>query len=900
MRRVTMATGPSYSRRRARALCPRRFVAQSGHNSNNNNNNRGGNRNSNRQVKRRRPVLGVRAASWKHKRQFIFHASTVRRKRQVVKPCCYANERGQAGAANALAGNLSVRAPLIVRCALAPACGRLCGEPIGLVAEEARLGSPGLEAGDWPPREQTETKAAPKSSEANSKSEFECECEFELAFEFKSKSKSKLETTSGITIRPLRRRHRASHTTTTQANANKSLWLDLGGCEELCGAFGVLFAVCGQNSLLTCHLAGRQMGRSLVAAEWMELNVYEVSSKPTDAIPSGQPPERESQQQQQQQPPPTIGLQLTTGSAQEASKLELWLWRFRWTGREADGGGTVQILISQRGHFIARYSGKAKPTLANGSEALGGSGEHLNRASLLRFAASHAAYKSASACVGRLVLLLACWLLHLGATFAKSAGKSESKSESESVSVRRQSQIIAHNGGAQSGAQRTGNSLIYMIDCARPASDKSGRMRRAAISRPPARNKAATVSEPAALISARPHRLRLRAAHLGVVAATMLLLALTCLTQSSTLAQTEPPKLAFWRKLVLTSLADVLPGREQAGERLALALATWPDQRRAALFYLEQVARRRDRQLTASSAPEVEWCRRASLAELALQSGEWRQSASKQGDKPDRLARDELVRLDEIAWSGAKAASDDSHSRNRRIRSGNSSGQAKRLNERPELVEAAKLAVENANLINRLLIQAESEPIKSIGSSERFLKYLAESKLRQLARVEPALHSVGLLLFGPKASRMQPDPSNWQPDGGAEDAAAAEQRVIFAPLAQVAADRKPSQVELLELSSHPVAASRSSANGYFGPVGWQPFYASWLNDSVAWRAGEARLEHGRWFSPYLDCGLSNKWLLTYSIPIGPLNLTGPIDTDDDTANNNSSNDNNHQARQVIR
>lgn len=286
---------------------------------------------------------------------------------------------------------------------------------------------------------------------------------------------------------------------------------------------------------------------------------------------------------------------------------------------------------------------------------------------------------------------------------------------------------------------------------------------------------------------------------------------------------------------LLSSVVGELSAGQEGIQRLARRLSDWPDQRQATLFYLDLLDRRRERWQVGGESGE--FCTRASLAELES-VGE--QSKGRNEDiawkirMRDQVRRDRLDLQPELAKLLAK------------------------LNSELAYVELAKLAVENANLISRLLIHRETSELvmekHQLESMQSFLAYLLESKLSEPAKASSLLHSAGLALFADQSE---------QP------------KLLAAPLARVAHSNQPPI--LVELSDHPAVGVSSGPNGYFGRSSLQSFLASWLLDreQLAELGAKLGVENeqfslsigdGRWFSPYFDCGLANRWLLTYSIP----------------------------------
>jgi len=332
----------------------------------------------------------------------------------------------------------------------------------------------------------------------------------------------------------------------------------------------------------------------------------------------------------------------------------------------------------------------------------------------------------------------------------------------------------------------------------------------------------------------------------------VLLLSALLFARSSLLAHTTPNerlerhleperpanKLDFWKQLLSALLAEE-DGRALA--ELAHRLNSWPDQKQAALFYLQLLAGR------PHLAGSAEGCLRVSLGQLGASLDRFA-ALELGGGGGGELEADLAARLEELGGG-----------------------------------ELAKLAVENANLVTRLLLQPERGLLKRI-ASRQFFKYLLASKLEG-QRERRLLHSLGLAFFEGR-----------------------RQSASFAPLALLAAE-SGATTQLLDLAQHPVAANPASANNYFRPRGQHalPFLAKWRLASERRQLGQVerrlagqleslgrqdeeqeeaaaaaavaanaepetnatlnlRPADGSWFSPYMDCGLSNRWLLTYSIP----------------------------------
>lgn len=431
---------------------------------------------------------------------------------------------------------------------------------------------------------------------------------------------------------------------------------------------------------------------------------------------------------------------------------------------------------------------------------------------------------------------------------------------------------------------------------------------------------------------------------LVVVAAALLL---SLVSSGAANGRTAPDhRLNFWRSLV-RPFARAIGAQREPADRLATKLANWPDQRRAALFYIELLARR-------GGAAGDQFCRRVSLAELfaggagpadgasahssAGSTPAARQRTSAYESRADNNDDDEpsepqigqlraQVALDELGDKPSSSSQPDGRER----------PSSRWLNRHQSATaNLAKLAVENANLISRLLLQPTPGPGRVRRSSgggalpssmellgqlatPRFLRYLLESKVRQLSAPAPSssnssahpqpyadtlLHSAGLVFVEPLEGRAGRNPSP---------------KVIFAPLAIA---KRNKRVDMIELLAHPVAAPDNTTTkpaSYFnGSNGAPSFLLKWflansLNELELierrlsnWlissdqdqaeqeeeeRGGRARgqpaaaaadgageepadsaqgmalkLEDGSWFSPHFDCAITNRWLLTYSIP----------------------------------
>lgn len=417
----------------------------------------------------------------------------------------------------------------------------------------------------------------------------------------------------------------------------------------------------------------------------------------------------------------------------------------------------------------------------------------------------------------------------------------------------------------------------------------------------------------------------------------------------------NPAKLNFWRSLLLPVLSDLsseAPTAE-AISSLAQKLASWPDQKRAALFYLDLLGERRDR---AGGGQDVT-CRRASLAQLEASEADMKRVWLSQEEELSQVSgagpgqeegvsagRPELVssRKSEHPGINNKLGLDDAkqfvslNELNGRLRS-NDKAVLEKLNQEGKFADLAKLAVENANLISRLLIHNnETGIIKRIASKQRFFKYLLWSKVRQVSWQErqqqqqqsgqPLLHSLGLVFFdswpggrgghlqGGVSGKLEPTRGNFMSRRG----------VRFAPLALATSGRDSSSqfapASLLDLATHPVAADLSSPNGYFQVNGGrgQPFVAKWPLEADSGQLGELerrlesllalseqdksdtdsadkmtpegfanltekaqlKVEDGSWFSPYFDCDVSNTWLMTYSVPFFASSATKKNDHDE--------------------
>ena len=317
------------------------------------------------------------------------------------------------------------------------------------------------------------------------------------------------------------------------------------------------------------------------------------------------------------------------------------------------------------------------------------------------------------------------------------------------------------------------------------------------------------------------------------------------------------PKLALWRAL-LEPLARELGAPSEAAQRLALKLAQWPDQRRSALFYLELLARRPP-EVAGSGGPN---CRAASLAELTSERADHLRRAPLRSDPagPEaspaashELDLEALVALDELPAGSALGQSLSS--------------------EQSVTGDLAKLAVENANLISRLLIQppdsgpgsggpsGERRPaghsqtveglLSQLAASPKFFKYLLESKVASVASgLEDDESSLGGPEEGAEEAEGETDgPNQWasgqrgprsrrrergrrrrmlhsiglafvEPPAAGEAGSewarpGGETKIAFAPLALAAREPEGSRrpVQVVELSKHSLAASGGGGGG---------------------------------------------------------------------------------------
>lgn len=260
-------------------------------------------------------------------------------------------------------------------------------------------------------------------------------------------------------------------------------------------------------------------------------------------------------------------------------------------------------------------------------------------------------------------------------------------------------------------------------------------------------------------------------------------------------------KLELWSDLLA---AHDSPTRAGGHSGLATRLAQHTDQRLAALLYIELLARLQVR------TPASEWaCRRVSLAELGASEAEL-----------------EAGRAD---WATFAAGSERDQTELLAALESRALGRAARA--------AAQLAVENANLLSRLLLvhPSDEQPVQPLLVSRRFFSYLAERKLHLWQASELSkqvqVQSVGLVLLSPSSSALD-----------------------LAVIARLG----PRRVELQELGEQQALT---------------PPVNRWLRAELGELArlstapSELQLEHGHWSSPYFDCGLSNRWTLTYSIPL---------------------------------
>lgn len=337
---------------------------------------------------------------------------------------------------------------------------------------------------------------------------------------------------------------------------------------------------------------------------------------------------------------------------------------------------------------------------------------------------------------------------------------------------------------------------------------------------------------------------------------------------SSLAASTAAPKERFWFELVSSLLGPELSGTPETREalrHLATKLALWPDQNRAALFYLDLLGRRSRRDLAADPpAQERLACRRVTLAELTEPASAWADNGSDGPDGTNNSDQDD----DNGPVGDNKLA---------QIKKLDLASEPKSIiiSERlqADYADEAELAVESANLISRLLIHSnEHEVINVLASSQKFFKYLLEKRLRQ--RPPGSIHSLGLVFIDELES------------GGS--AASSRFGSSFAPLASL---DEEGAVSVRDLARHPVASAQRNPNNYFKLSASQPaFISKWMlllardpdeelpqllerftelaSNATSGQAPAASLTRadGRWFSPFHDCGVTNRWLLTYSVP----------------------------------
>lgn len=285
----------------------------------------------------------------------------------------------------------------------------------------------------------------------------------------------------------------------------------------------------------------------------------------------------------------------------------------------------------------------------------------------------------------------------------------------------------------------------------------------------------------------------------------------------------RPPasKLELWLDLLAA-----LPGPQPypppaAGSaNLASQLARLPDQRRAALIYMELLARVRQ------ATPPAEWaCKSASLAQLSATESQIQEAAA---SAPQARGWTQLAAGDQRHAHELERALD---------------GQ---MLLEPSL-DAARLALDNANLLSRLLM---AHPVRPLLVSRRFFSYLAEEKLRAWLSAPNAkqvrVHSVGMVLLAPKRHFELATQAQLGAQSHQLELVELDEQVALEPPVNRWIQANP---ELIEAA----AASSVSAKGL-------------------------KLEHGTWSSPYFDCSHSNRWLLTYSVPLFGASAAAPDDS----------------------
>lgn len=363
-------------------------------------------------------------------------------------------------------------------------------------------------------------------------------------------------------------------------------------------------------------------------------------------------------------------------------------------------------------------------------------------------------------------------------------------------------------------------------------------------------------------------------------------------------------KLELWLRLV-QALAGEPRGPAPSPEELARQLAGWPDQKRAALVYLDLLARKQANLMpadpTINSTASQDMCIRASLAELTASSSQLAlkangkthgntdgnaESAHQMGVQLESAdiehwasvaARLSLNEIQATWWSSSEEEDEEGNRLDAPSARVGGKSLIWRLNQETPFADLAKLAVENANLISRLLIHPESGIMRRTFASPKFFKYLLESKLSKAARDWPQLYALGLVFL---------EPSEVGVSAGADNPFGAL-RAAFGPLAirPEANGRAPLLLDL--------AQQRAEArNAYFGRANPQAFALKWARSTVPLRdlalklqlgtKSELGLADGRWFSPYFDCGLTNRWLLTYSVPFFA-STSGPANEQEEAA-----------------
>lgn len=286
-------------------------------------------------------------------------------------------------------------------------------------------------------------------------------------------------------------------------------------------------------------------------------------------------------------------------------------------------------------------------------------------------------------------------------------------------------------------------------------------------------------------------------------------------------------KFEFWRRILSETLASGAKTSEV--ESLARRLSEQSDQQKSALFFIDLAS--------SQNQPSELSCLRVSFAEILATEEQARSSGLERGQTADGLdiyerKLGQLVQLNELAG-------------------------LEQVNSASGLVEAAKIAAENANLVSRLLIRRQDHRDLIDGLASRdFYRYLLSNGLSRLTgRDSSAIHSVGFVFLSGH-ERLQVEwapfarvrPSSAHSDfGQLEELSGSSNETLSWPLVArwLIADRSKDP-QMLELRSRLASSSSSS-----------PLKPS----------------DGRWFSPHLDCK-TRRWLLDFSLPFFTFNPYG--------------------------